>query len=540
LPLRTVSAIALLLALLATIGGFWAARVIVHDQEHRLLEERAAEVSLLLTSAVSGIPATLDAQGGILSATNGSKAAYDRAAAASVLAGPGDLTFAWLKPQAVGAGYVVLAARGTGLHAGEVVTDSRARTFALAAHSSSFVATPVLGSDRHLGFAVGPPAAPVGTVLYRESRLGPISAPRQASSAPYAELDVVLYGAPTEQPGQVLTSTTGQIPLQGHVDNVPLPAGSSHWLLSVEARRPLVGSLASNAPWVLLVAGLIGSVLFASAIEAAARRRDAALALYAAEHQLAETLQRSLLPSLPMIPGVELAARYLAAGQGQEVGGDWFDAFPIRGGRVGLVIGDVIGHDLAAASAMAQIRAALRAYAVDGDPPASVINRLDSLVDTFELTQLVTVIYGVLGPPAVDGSRLLRWANAGHLPPLLRTPDGRVHTLAGGESVLIGAPIALEHSQSEHWVEPGSTLLFFTDGLVEVPGHPLEEALARVATAVGAGGDDDDVEAMCQRVVDTVSEPSLRDDIALLAVRITSPQRVMAEAGVLQSAHELA
>jgi hypothetical protein len=524
LPFRTSSAVVLALLVIVTLAGSWETRAIVHDQEHRLLRERAAEVGLLLTSAVSAVPVTLNTQGQILRDTHGSRTAYQRAAAAAVAAGPGHLTFAWLRAQPQGRSYVVLASAGAGLRTGEVVTDARVGAFAQAVKAKSFAATPVLGSDRRLGFAVGPPSAPAGTVLYRESALGPVSPPRQAASSPFAELDVVLYGTPTVQPAQVLTSTTPDFPLTGDVHNQPLDAGASHWLLSVKARRPLVGSVTQDAPWVVLGVGLLISLLVGSIIEAARRRRDAALALYASEHQVAETLQRSLLPQIPTIPGLELAARYLAAGNGQEVGGDWFDAFPIAGGRVGLAIGDVIGHDLRAASAMAQVRAALRAYAVDGDPPATVINRLDHLVDTFDLTQLVTVIYAVLEPVAADGSRLMRYANAGHLPPLILAPDGEVSTLTSGASVVIGAPITIEHGQAERRLEPGTTLLLFTDGLVEVPGRSLQETLAELAVAVAGDGDDVGVEAMCQRIVATAADRSLRDDIALLAVRIMSSQ----------------
>jgi Stage II sporulation protein E (SpoIIE) len=524
LPFRMSSAVVLLLLVIVTLGGSWETRTIVHDQEHRLLRERTAEVGLLLSSALTAVPATLQTQGQILRDTHNSVPAYQRAAAATVAAGPGHLTFAWLRAQPGGRSYVVVASAGAGLHTGEVVTDARVGAFATAVKAKSFAATPVLGSDRRLGFAIGPPTAPAGTVLYRESALGPVSPPRQAASSPFAELDVVLYGAPSVQPRQVLTSTTPHFPLTGDVRNQPLAAGASHWLLSVKARRPLVGSVTQDAPWVILGAGLLGALLVASIVEAAGRRRDAALALYASEHQVAETLQRSLLPQLPSIPGLELAARYLAAGNGQEVGGDWFDAFPLAGGKVGLAIGDVIGHDLRAASAMAQVRAALRAYAVDGDPPAAVINQLDHLVDTFDLTQLVTVIYAVLEPVASDGSRLMRYANAGHLPPLILTPDGEVGTLTGGASVVIGAPITMEHGQAEHRLEPGTTLLLFTDGLVEVPGRPLEDTLAELAVAVAGNGDDVGVEAICQRIVATAAGRSLRDDIALLAVRIMSSQ----------------
>ena len=386
-PLRTASGVALLVALVATVAGAWIIHVVVRDQEHRLLKERTGELSLVFTSAISAIPATLSTQGGILQATNDSLAAYERAAVSAVAAGNGNLTYAWLRPATSGPGYVVVAAAGNGLHKGDTITDSRTRTFDRAMHTEQMVATRVVGPKRLLGFALGPPAAPAGSVLYRETALGPLKPPQQAGTAPFSELDVALYGTPTVTRSQVLTSTTADLPLRGGVRNQPLAAGDSKWLLSVRARSPLVGSIATKATWVTLAFGLVGALLIGAVIETAARRRDAALALYASEHQAAETLQRSLLPQLPTLPGLDLAARYLASGIGQEVGGDWFDVFPVSGGRVGIAVGDVIGHDLAAASAMGQIRAALRAYALNGDSPVDVITALDHLVDTFSLTQ---------------------------------------------------------------------------------------------------------------------------------------------------------
>ena len=192
----------------------------------------------------------------------------------------------------------------------------------------------------------------------------------------------------------------------------------------------------------------------------------------------------------------------------------------------------MIGHDLTAASAMAQIRASLRAYAVDGARPATVINQLDHLVDGSGLTQLVTVIYAVLEPAAADGSRLLRYTNAGHLPPFLREPDGSVHALVGGDSIVIGAPIAVEHSEAEYRLEPGSTLLLFTDGLVEVPGRPLGETLDLLAATIGEQDQALGVEAMCDEVLATASDRALRDDVALLVVRTMAPR--YADAGDLQ------
>ena len=405
-------------------------------------------------------------------------------------------------------------------------------------HSAQVVATPVFSPDRLLGFALGPPAAPAGSVLYRESVLGPLKAPRQAGTAPFSELDVAIYATPTVQPAQVLASTTSDLPLRDGVRNQPLPAGDSDWLLSVQAKGPLVGSVATYASWVTLAGGLLGSLLIALVIEIAARRRDAALALYASEHQAAETLQRSLLPQLPTLPGLDLAARYLASGVGQQVGGDWFDVFPLGGGRVGLAVGDVIGHDLEAASAMAQIRSALRAYAIHGDSPMSVMTQLDHLVDTFNLTQLVTVVYGVLDPATPEGDRLLSYSNAGHLPPLLRHPDGRVDALSGGSSVVIGAPTTDPYTQAEQWIAPGSTLVLFTDGLVEAPGRSLDDALEQLSATIAQHGAADS-DAVCERVLSAMPAGSLRDDVALLAISLTPKPAAVAAAPLPASAHEL-
>jgi serine phosphatase RsbU (regulator of sigma subunit) len=205
---------------------------------------------------------------------------------------------------------------------------------------------------------------------------------------------------------------------------------------------------------------------------------------------------------------------------------------------VGLAIGDVIGHDLTAASAMAQIRASLRAYAVDGASPAAVINRLDHLVDALGLTQLVTVIYAVLEPVEPDGSRLLRYTNAGHLPPLLREPHGPVRPLAGGDSILIGAPIDVKHSEAEVRMQPGSMLLLYTDGLVEVPGVPLGETLDLLASNVALRDDSTDVERMCDHVLASMIDRDRRDDIALLVVQTVLPRPVESDDRQPGTAHE--
>src|SRR5207248_2939931 len=185
-------------------------------------------------SAVNAIPATLGEQGGILKATHGSRTAYEQAATEAGKANTGTtpLTFAWLRRAPTGSGYQVVDAVGPDLTAGQVITDDRVQTIDLALRSPQMVATPVVEPTRLLGFALGPPAAPPGTVLYRETQLGPIKAPAVAESAPFAELAIVIYTSPRADVKQIAASTTTELPLRGDVVNVPLAVGASHWLTS--------------------------------------------------------------------------------------------------------------------------------------------------------------------------------------------------------------------------------------------------------------------------------------------------------------------
>ena len=526
LPLRLATFLTVLAALVLTTAAVWATQLGVKDQSRRLLKERTSEISLVFTQAIDAIPTSLQQLGAVLGATHGDAGAFASAAQQQAAASPTPLTFAWLRPQG-SVGFRVIASAGTGdLAVNQVVTDERVASLRTALTDQQVVPTTVIGADRMLGFALGPPAAPVGTVLYRQTTLGPaVNPPRAASTAPFSELNVTLYSSRTADPAKVLTSTSRDLPLRGDVRSTFLDVGDTRWLLTVSARSPLVGRLTEDAPWVVVGVGLIGTALIGLVVETVARRRDAAVELYQVEHHVAEALQRSLLPQLPELPGLELAARYLASGIGQEVGGDWFDAFPVSGGRCGLVVGDVIGHDVAAASAMAQIRALLRGYAVDGESPATVLARLDRIVDELHLTQLVTVFYGLLDAPEADGSRQLRYCNAGHVPPVLRHADGSVVPLGGGASVVIGAPIDSEYTESVVSLPASSTLTLFTDGLVEVPGGSLTDGLDRVARTL-AGSADPTPDALCEELLADVSLRSLRDDVALLVVRVGAPAAV--------------
>jgi serine phosphatase RsbU (regulator of sigma subunit) len=352
-----------------------------------------------------------------------------------------------------------------------------------------------------------------------------VKAPREASTAPFEELKVVLYDSSRPASAQVLVTTTKDLPLAGHVRYLAFPVGASHWLLAVSSAQPLVGTVAAWAPWIALIVGLAASALIAATLEQAVRRRDAAVALYRSEHRVAETLQHRLLPTLATVPGLDIASRYVAASDGQQVGGDWFDVFDLGDGRTAVVIGDVMGHDIEAAAAMAQLRAALRAYALENDEPSLVLERLAHLVDAFDVTGLVTVIYGVLGPANSDGARQFRWANAGHLLPLVKVVDGQVSELGDGRSGVIGAPATGPRSEGHAVLARGSSLVLYTDGLVERPGTTLTDSIGELRSSLQQVPSGTSADELCEAVLVARALEQTRDDIAMVVIRL-SPAKV--------------
>jgi serine phosphatase RsbU (regulator of sigma subunit)/anti-sigma regulatory factor (Ser/Thr protein kinase) len=241
--------------------------------------------------------------------------------------------------------------------------------------------------------------------------------------------------------------------------------------------------------------------------------------LYQHERGIALELQSNLLPDdLPKIAGVVAEYRYDAGGAG-EVGGDWFEVIPLAGGHVGMAIGDVVGRGLAAAKMMAHLRPALRAYALGGDSPALVAEHMAHFVRTLDRDQMSTCVYAVLDPSTGE----LRCANAGHPPPLVLTADGGADFLAGKPGLPLGVGADYEYPEVRTSLAPGSTLLLYTDGLVEKRGEPLDAGLERLRE-VAAGAAVEPLEELCERVRVALVRETPRDDVALLAVRVLAPE----------------
>jgi serine phosphatase RsbU (regulator of sigma subunit)/anti-sigma regulatory factor (Ser/Thr protein kinase) len=236
--------------------------------------------------------------------------------------------------------------------------------------------------------------------------------------------------------------------------------------------------------------------------------------------EIAHTLQRSLLPaSLPQVPGAEVAVRYLPGAEGVDVGGDFYDVIPLPSGRIGLVVGDVMGRGIRAAAVMGQLRAAVRSYCLEGHPPAALLTRLDRLVGTLEEGMLVTALYAEWDP----ARSTVLCATAGHLPPLLREPGRPPEFIELDPGVPLGVG-AHAYTEVELTLPPGSLLLAFTDGLVEGPDLPVEDGMRRLAAVVA---DAEGAMEVCDAALDELRpfDGSRRydDDTALLAL-VTMPR----------------
>ncbi|MET7988822.1 SpoIIE family protein phosphatase [Streptomyces sp. NPDC005281] len=234
---------------------------------------------------------------------------------------------------------------------------------------------------------------------------------------------------------------------------------------------------------------------------------------YHNERRLALTLQRALLPHrLPQVPGVRLASHYRASNRGAEVGGDWYDVLALPDGAVGLAIGDVMGHDVEAATVMGQLRSALHSLAMEGAGPAQVLARLDAYLQSLATERFATCLYAVYNPHR----HRLRYAASGHLPPLLVAADTAYLELPPALPLGLGStPVDREVA-----FPPGTSLLLYTDGLVENRALSLDDCLAALRQTCGAlpAAARTDPEQIAERALELLNTPDrVDDDTALLA-----------------------
>ncbi|MEU3057399.1 SpoIIE family protein phosphatase [Streptomyces griseus] len=239
--------------------------------------------------------------------------------------------------------------------------------------------------------------------------------------------------------------------------------------------------------------------------------------LYEQEHDLAEGLQQAMLPRrIPSVPGAQVAVRYRSARLGRDIGGDWYDLIPLPGGRVGAVIGDVQGHDTHAAAVMGQLRIVLRAYAAEGHSPATVMARASVFLHELDTDRFATCTYA-----EVDlTTGVVQVVRAGHVDPLVRDVDGSCRRMPsdGGLPLGLSAEFGrLEYPVSTVELDPGQTMILFTDGLVELPGSDLDEGMQLLTTLVTNGPHD--LQKLADQLCDAVDGRGGQDDVAVLLLR---------------------
>jgi serine phosphatase RsbU (regulator of sigma subunit)/anti-sigma regulatory factor (Ser/Thr protein kinase) len=499
-------------------AGLAVGAATVHDNnEHRLLHERVDEARAVLGAAIPAIDASLGSPAAVAAATGGSAAAFDDVVRPGIALGsPFDAVSLWRLgadgPQPI-----------TGAGARRPMPAARMEAVAArAVRATGFVVVDLLAATpRRLGYALAWPQPHPRYLVYGERSLPRTRRAKVARDSAFSDLDYALFVGRRAQPGELVASSTGGARLTGRTGAVTVRFGDTRLLLVVSPRKELGGTLLAWLPTVITVFLLLCTAAAAFTVWRLSKRRDEAerLAfenerLYADQRGVAQTLQHSLLPQrLPDAPGLEFSAIYAPGTEGIDIGGDWYEVVPRADGTVVVVVGDVSGHGLDAATMMASLRFAIRAYAADGDGPATILDKLARLVNVGRDGHFATVLCGVVDPAAGTAT----WADAGHLRPLL-VADGRRRFLPVPVGPPVGVGTGVEYAEQQGDLPASGTLLLYTDGLIERRDESIDVGFDRLAHAAGQADAEPLADALFTVVRHTIPD-GCDDDAALLGIR---------------------
>ena len=379
----------------------------------------------------------------------------------------------------------------------------------------------MLGSrERRLGYAYAATGPDTTYVVYAEAALPKNRRAQVDKNSAFADLDYSLYLGRSPSRDQLLASSTAGAVLEGRTASDRVPFGNSNLLLVMAAKKDLGGNLMGRLPWGLAAGGLLLTLAGAFLVERLLRRRDHAETLakensqlYKEQRTVAQTLQHSLLPdALPSVAGLALASRYVAGAEGVEIGGDWYDVMHLEDNQIVFVVGDVSGRGLRAATTMAELRYAVRAYAMQGDPPDVILTKVSRLISVGRDGHFATAVCGTLDLAA----RSLTLANAGHPEPLV-VADGSARFVTTKIGPPLGVRYAGSYVASTLPIPLNGTLLAYTDGLIERREESLDVGLERLRNAaLDITGSIDD---MLTRVLAQAIPSGSADDTAILGLR---------------------
>jgi hypothetical protein len=512
-----LSGLVLLVGLLLTGSLAWVTSSIHDHNEGRLLDVELHQAATVVSAALPSIQIPLNSAAELAAATNGDPQQFqDYMTPYTEGKGP----FASASLWRVGPGVPTMVA-SVGV-APELATTAGADAFLDGArHSPALAVVNLLDQPRPgIGYAAAPPVGPSPWVVYGERILPTDRKLKVTRNSAFSQLNYALYLGRSTKVTNLLEASSNEFPLQGQSATVSVPFGNTDITIVATPNSELGGTLLARLPLIVAVLGTILALGAAVVTDYLVRRRRQAewLAsenrrMYSEQRSIAEVLQHALLPEvLPEIAGVETAIRYVAGSEGTDVGGDWYDVIPLDATHFLFVLGDVSGRGVEAATIMARLHFAIRAYAVQGDGPQEILEKLGRLLNIERDQSFATILCArvdVIG-------HTISLVNAGH-PPLLLL-NGKT-----GEFVrtAIFPPVGVEDAtpyRAEDVVVPeGATIVAFTDGLVERRGETIDAGLERLRalTTEGSLSLDD----LLTKVLTEATAAGYHDDTAILAVR---------------------
>lgn len=517
--------VALVLGLVVT-AALSVTTALLHDHnERRLLRLRARELSLVLTAVVPSVQTPLASADELADATNGNAQKFRRFIDSYV--GPRrqfSSASLWsrgphgLKPTVVVGAAPVMASRPQ-LALGFFGRAHRTPELSVVGFLSS--------SPPRLGYEFSTPGTVGGFIAYAESPLPADRRSKTASEQGFSDLHYALYLGKSPSSSQLLVTDVHRTPLTGNTASTVVPFGDAALDLVVSPKGALGGAFFTDLPWVIVLFGALISMAAALMTDRIARGRGHAeqLAseldsvasenrrLYDQQRTIAQTLQHALLPtSLPEVAGIQTSARYVPAASGIDVGGDWYDLLSVGDQKLVLLLGDVSGHGLEAATTMASLRHAALAYAVKEPRPGAVLESLSAFVASTPGHYFATVMCALLDVRASQ----MTIASAGHLPPLLIVGQQSDYvTQRIGPA--IGVTPDARYEETSVSTPSGATLIAYTDGLVERRGEILDVGLERLREK--ATGPVLELDDLIRMIAHDMSSESHHDDTAIVGVR---------------------
>jgi serine phosphatase RsbU (regulator of sigma subunit) len=535
-----IAAIIGLVGMVLTVAAALAAARIDRNTEQRLLEGQTRQAATVLSTAVTVIDQPLQAALGISRSVHARIAphdpaaeagAFDRFMASQVGTGkPFESASLWVRRSGRLEQIASVGARPV------VPTDApqmRAQLNRAFGASTMTVRFLTAHGRNHVAYARADAA--LDRVVYAERALpADRRSPVDRNSA-FSELHYAIYLG-THIRTRDLTTTDvdpAGLPFSGRTARATVPFGDTSLILTTKARHHLGAPLSQQLPWLLVIGGLLLTGVAARAGQQLGRGRqtaeeDAATitalyqdaeTFYSQQRELFVSLQRALLPrGDPAIPQVEVASEYVAGARGLDIGGDWFSIIELTdGSRFGFVVGDVSGRGVDAVAVMAQARFTIRAYLMETDDPAAVLEKCAAQFDILTDGHLVTALVGVGNWRTGE----MTMASAGHPPPAVITDAGaRFLDLTPGRPLGTGGG---PYPTTSVTLPAGATLFCYTDGLIERRGEDIDAGLARLARVLGPAADRP-VEDLVAHALETLRREDEVDDIATLAIRWTGAE----------------